>query len=256
MALRGYLTTYVNLCWVIGHMIGAGVLIAELHNDTQWSYRIPYGIQWIWPPFLAVACWFAPESPWWLVKKGRDDEAIKVMERLLSVPDDVVNRKNIVAMMSHTIQTEKDLHIGGTYVDCFKGTNRRRTEIAMISWGCQILPGFAIQNYAVYFFTMAGLSSDDSFKLAMGMYTIAFIGTVLSWFVQTWFGRRQIYMAGLCVMAPLMLIIGFLDVGPSSSSLRWAQAALLLVWFLAYGERCSPSRVSSSFQPSCSFLPR
>lgn len=236
MALRGYLTTYVNLCWVIGHIIAAGVLIGELHNGTEWSYRIPYALQWIWPPFLAVACWFAPESPWWLVKKGREDEAMASMERLLCVPEEVVSRRNLVAMMAHTIRTEKEMDIGGTYADCFRGTNLRRTEIAMVSWGCQILPGFAIQNYAVYFFTMAGLSSDDSFYLSMGMYCIAFVGTVLSWFAQTRFGRRQIYIAGLCVMAPLMLIIGFLDLGHASSTIRWAQSSVLLLWFLAYGE--------------------
>jgi SP family general alpha glucoside:H+ symporter-like MFS transporter len=47
--LRAYLTTYVNLCWVIGQLIGSGVLRSLVQRTDQWSYRIPFAIQWIWP---------------------------------------------------------------------------------------------------------------------------------------------------------------------------------------------------------------
>ena len=62
VVLRPYLTTYVNLCWVIGQLIAAGILKAFVSNDTEWAYRIPYAIQWIWPLPIAIVCWFAPES--------------------------------------------------------------------------------------------------------------------------------------------------------------------------------------------------
>lgn len=219
----------------MGHLIGAGVLIAKLKDPTEWSYRLPFAIQWIWPPFLAVACWFAPESPWWLVRQNRLEDARKTMDRILDAPEGTLNKDDIIAMMDHTIQTERAMEIGGSYLDCFRGTNLRRTEIAMISWGCQILPGFAIQNYSTYFFTMAGLSSNDSFKMTLGNFSIAFTGTVLSWFIQTRFGRRQIYLAGLTAMLPLMATVGFLDLAPPSASIRWAQSGLLLTWFFCYG---------------------
>lgn len=45
VALRGYLTTYVNFCWGLGQTIGIGVLKSFLDNKTQWSYRIPYALQ-------------------------------------------------------------------------------------------------------------------------------------------------------------------------------------------------------------------
>jgi SP family general alpha glucoside:H+ symporter-like MFS transporter len=49
LALRGYLTAYVNLCWAIGQLISAGVLKGLVNNTTQWSYRIPFAVQWVWP---------------------------------------------------------------------------------------------------------------------------------------------------------------------------------------------------------------
>ena len=40
VVLRPYLTTYVNLCWVIGQFIAAGVLRGFLNRTDQWAYRM------------------------------------------------------------------------------------------------------------------------------------------------------------------------------------------------------------------------
>lgn len=65
VALRSYLTTYVNLCWVmgpyydmfllgarvgltrffLGQLVASGVLRALLSRTDQWSYRIPFALQ-------------------------------------------------------------------------------------------------------------------------------------------------------------------------------------------------------------------
>ena len=59
--LRAYLTTYVNLCWVIGTILGQGVLRAFLENgNSQWAYRVPFAIQWIWPVPIAVGVFLSP----------------------------------------------------------------------------------------------------------------------------------------------------------------------------------------------------
>lgn len=42
VALRAYLTTYVNLCWVMGQLIATGVLTALLKRTDEWAYRIPF----------------------------------------------------------------------------------------------------------------------------------------------------------------------------------------------------------------------
>jgi SP family general alpha glucoside:H+ symporter-like MFS transporter len=174
--LKPYLTTYINLCWVIGHLIAAGVLAGMVNMNNQWSYRIPFAIQWVWPLPLAVACMFAPESPWWLARKDRLVEAEASLRRLCSAPEDVINQRQTLAMINETLRLEKDtLRIQGGYLDCFKGTNLRRTEIAMVSWGCQILPGFIIQNYSTYFFTLAGLPAGNAFKMSVGELMVSFL---------------------------------------------------------------------------------
>lgn len=41
MALRGYLTVYVNLCWAFGQLVAAGILSGFSTGTTQWAYKIP-----------------------------------------------------------------------------------------------------------------------------------------------------------------------------------------------------------------------
>ena len=107
-------------------------------------------------------------------------------------------------MIQHTIQLETELQIGHSYRECFKGTNLRRTEIATVAWGSQALVGWCLQSYVTFFFTQAGLPTSQSFKLGLGSYCIAFAGTFSSWFTQTYFGRRTIYLIGCAVMGTLM----------------------------------------------------
>ena len=40
VALRGYLTTYVNFCWGLGQEIGIGVIKSMLNRDDEWAYRM------------------------------------------------------------------------------------------------------------------------------------------------------------------------------------------------------------------------
>lgn len=37
VALRGYLTTYVNFCWGLGQVIGIGVIKSMLPRDDEWA---------------------------------------------------------------------------------------------------------------------------------------------------------------------------------------------------------------------------
>lgn len=43
VSLRPILTTYVNLCWVMGQLIASGVLRATVNRADKWAYKIPYG---------------------------------------------------------------------------------------------------------------------------------------------------------------------------------------------------------------------
>jgi SP family general alpha glucoside:H+ symporter-like MFS transporter len=155
-------------------------------------------------------------------------------------------------MIIYTNQHEMDIISGTSYLDCFKGPEFRRTEIACLSWTTQVFSGFAIHAYITYFFTLAGLSPANSYKLALEKYSTAFVGTVASWLLQSYVGQRKIFLYGLATMTPIMWIVGFLALAPATGGITWAQSVLLLVWFGAYGLTIGPipfviaSEISSS----------
>ncbi len=147
--IRGYMQIYVNLCWVMGQLIAAGVLDGLVNNTTQWSYRIPFAVQWVWPLPLFCIVFFAPESPWWLVRKGRLEDAEGSLKRL---GHDHTETRQTVAMMVHTNNLENEYETGSSFFDCFRGVERRRTEIACVMWANGAITGFAISSQSTYFF--------------------------------------------------------------------------------------------------------
>jgi SP family general alpha glucoside:H+ symporter-like MFS transporter len=110
------------------------------NRTDEWAYRIPFAIQWIWPIPLIVLIHYAPESPWFLVRAGRLEEAAISVARIQK-KGSKVDPMDAVAMMVRTNEHEKSISAGATYWDCFKGTDLRRTEIACIGWASQNLSG-------------------------------------------------------------------------------------------------------------------
>lgn len=144
LSLRVYLTSWTNMCFIIGQLIAAGVLAGLVDRPDQWAYRIPFALQWTWPLFLIPILSFAPESPWHLVRHGRLDEAKASLGRLQSTKASSEHNITVEATLAeivHTNNTEIELSSGTTYLDCFRGTERRRTEIACMAFAGQVLSG-------------------------------------------------------------------------------------------------------------------
>lgn len=110
---------------------------------------IPIAVQWLFPTPLAILIFFAPESPWWLIRKGRLEQARRSIERLGRKSR--LNAAEVVAMMRRVVEMERS-ESAPTYLELFKGTDFRRTLIVCGVYSAQNLSGNLIANQAVYFF--------------------------------------------------------------------------------------------------------
>jgi len=62
-----------------GGLIAAGVTYGTAQMESTWAWRLPSALQGFFSIICIVILPFIPESPRWLVHKGRQDEALEVL---------------------------------------------------------------------------------------------------------------------------------------------------------------------------------
>ena len=190
----------------------------------------------MWPPFLILGIFLAPESPWWLVRRGKIEKAKKSLLRLTSLNRETdFDADATIAMMVHTTALEEKITRGASYLDCFRGTDLRRTEIVCMCWAIQNLAGNAFSNYSTYFLEQAGLPDSTSYSFALGQYAINTVGVLGAWGLMTLgIGRRSLYLYGLCGLFTMLFVMGFLGLVPKAhkDEAALATGSLMIVWAL------------------------
>lgn len=240
LRLRGFLTGYINLCYVMGQFIQTGITRGFITRTDKWAYKIPFAIQWIWPVILLSGLYFAPESPWWLIRQNKMEQAERSLKKL-SREDAKINTQETLAMMVKTDLLEHEIEVGTTYADCWKGTNRRRMEICILLFVIQNFSGNPV-GFATYFFEQVGLNSKQAFDMGVGLNGMGFVGTLCSAIPLIYFGRRPCYIAGLSFMVVVLFIVALISCAPNYATHQaygWAQATLLIilqfVWQMTLG---------------------
>lgn len=131
-----------------------------------------------------------------------------------------------------------------SFIECFKGTDLRRTIISIMVYAIQpLVANFLVIGYAVYFFELAGLQTAQAFNLGVGLLALGFVGTCLSWLLIARFGRRSIYNYGLVLLTFIVLLVGILDVLPNyttNNSIPWAQSSMMVVYNFFYDLTIGP----------------
>lgn len=73
-------TALYNASWCLGAIGSAAITYATIGVTNSWSWRVPCLLQMSYPLFQILGLlMFVPESPRWLVSKGRKNEALAIL---------------------------------------------------------------------------------------------------------------------------------------------------------------------------------
>lgn len=236
--IRGLITSGVQLLLSFGQLVGNLVLKGTGTFSSSGAYKIPFALQFIFPVIILIGLPFAPESPWFLLRQVNTESTIKTLARLGYPSPDIT-----VDEMSTSISAEAKNANETSYLDCFRGSNLRRTEIAMGIFAVAQLTGVVFTvGYSSYFFELAGLSDSDAFTLSVGVTVLGLVGVICSWFLINRCGRRSTSLVGTGILTLLLLLVGILDVLPNYSSKgpAFGQVACVIIFSFIYLSTIGP----------------
>ncbi|KAI0842797.1 general substrate transporter [Hypoxylon sp. FL0890] len=194
--------------WVnIGSIIGASVTNATKDRLDKASYQIPLGTLFIVPTFLALGLLFVPESPRYLLYKGRIESARQSLKKLRG--DSLSPEGFELEWVEMMKGIEEEKHAAQTIgpLDMFKGTELRRTLLCYGVIATQTGAGsWFIISYSTYFMIVAGLSVNDAFEFSVMNTCLGFIGVNVGMYLMRHvMGRRTVLMTGAVAQGCAML---------------------------------------------------
>ncbi len=210
--------------------VALGIVRTFVPNVAESAFRIVFAAQWAVGGLLILAFAVTPESPVYLVNSSHFALARKSMALIYGPNNDVEAR------LAHLIKTikEEDTRNNqlepGTYMECFQGTDLKRTLTVCFLYATANLGGAAFLAQSIYFLIIAGLPPIHAFDVSIGGFGLACIIIVCTWFIGDKVRRRTGVLVGLLINGTFMLVLGALYYAKSGGSL-WAIAILMLVPF-------------------------
>ncbi|MCA9261073.1 MAG: sugar porter family MFS transporter [Planctomycetales bacterium] len=178
----------------------------QLLGDEAWNATT--GWRWmlaaeIVPALFLIGMLFkAPESPRWLLDRGRDDEAREI---LLALSDPVAAQAEIQAVRSAAASGE------GGFRELFSPRLRRPLLVAVTLMAVSQLSGInAVMYYSTKIFTTAGVGVGNAFTSSVVIGLVNVVFTLVAFAVVDRAGRRPLLLCGLFLQVLALAATGWM----------------------------------------------
>ena len=205
--LRGSIITAFPIFQLLGQITGSIIIQVMMEQPGRNSYRITFATIWGFSILPLISSLIIPESPTWLIRTGKMDQAVKAHRRLEA------NKKfpgahlaSFARLQSTLARTNPEDKIG--YLACFKGTNMRRTGVVVFA---NIMPemfGLSLMGSANYYLQCVGVDHSTSNLFMITGIALGLVANICTFWILSKFGRRQLILATLVPAVLLWVSIG------------------------------------------------
>ncbi|KAH8103088.1 hexose transporter [Cristinia sonorae] len=201
---RATLTSLYNSFWYSGNIIATWSTFGTQHINNDWAWRIPSILQGIAPFFQFFLLFFCPESPRWLISKGKETQALKTLAYYHA---DGNEQDPLVQFEFHEIKSaiefdrEVTANIGWKSLFSTTGNRKRMTIIVAIAFFSQWSGNGLVSYYLKAVLQSIGITSATIQILISGILAIwNLFWAVLASFLVERLGRRLLFLTSTCGM--------------------------------------------------------
>lgn len=247
--IAGLFQEFLVIGSTFAYWLDYGVALRIPESTKQW--RVPVAIQLIPGGFMLIGLCFLKESPRWLMKQGRHQQAAASLAWSRCSTTDSPEVIEELAEVRASIEEELNATEGLTWKECLQPGNRRRFALAFTIMLCQQFSGTnSIGYYAPEIFQTVGVSKSNSSLFATGVYgTVKVVTTAIFLLVGIdQLGRKKALIGGAFWMAVMMFIIGAVlathppDTKASNvSSASIAMVVMIYLYVIGYSASWGPT---------------
>lgn len=219
--LRGVALSAYTFSLNLGYLVAASIAFTRVAIIEPSGFLTLFAAGWAFPVVLLLGMFFIPESPYYLIRKDQVEKAEQSVKTLFGKKADV---RAIVNNMHALAEAEKAANkdaSDASFLECFRGTNWRRTRIILYCNTINNMVGIPIVSNGPYFMVLAGLPpAKVAMMIELGI-GFGMISSVYTFFFLTKFGRRKIIFTSTSMAAVFLLMMGVAGCFPSNRSAQW-----------------------------------
>ncbi|KAJ5579987.1 uncharacterized protein N7459_005972 [Penicillium hispanicum] len=232
---RGQLVLVEGVFALSGFVLAAWVNFGMYYTTGPVSWRFPIALQLVFIIFLVTLTPFLPESPRWLVKKERLEEATSIMARLMGLPVDDPQVAKEISIIHAAIARNAghgNQHSGNPF-SLNKHRHLHRLIIAMTVTMFTQLSGINVVTfYSTSIFEQTlGYAGTYARIFAACLQIALALGGLTAVFVVDRFGRRPLMMFSLASM-----VVGQAAVAGLTSNLSNHSAGKAAIFFYFWAD--------------------
>jgi MFS transporter, SP family, sugar:H+ symporter len=224
--IRGFAVGTYQTSLLLGGVIINSICRGTYDLPTNDAWRIPQAMFYIVPTIVAVCVWFIPESPRWLLLQGREQDAIQSLRLLRRTGGDWESDYDVSEDMFLLKKSLLEEQNQGTYRDLFRGSNLKRTLIAIgMNFFIQATGSPFTAAYGTLF--VQSLNSLNPFDYSIMSSSINTFCCLVSIIITDRIGRRPVLLMGSALQVIWLFAMGGIGLHDHETSSE-AQAIIAL----------------------------